>query len=150
MNLKLRPIESVDEARDLLPLLERGLRETSLGYLEDLVEGTAGRLLQRHFGRPETLFLVAESEGDVRAVAATAPYEDPLTAATAPMLVLLWVDPPIRHRGVARALVRETRRILAARGFDALLARVDHNDDALISMGERWGMVRTWEVMSSG
>jgi hypothetical protein len=29
----------------------------------------------------------------------------------------------------------------------ALSARAGHNDDALISMGERWGFVRQWEMM---
>ena len=30
-----------------------------------------------------------------------------------------------------------------------LWARAAHNDDALISMGERWGFVRAWELMSA-
>lgn len=153
MNLNLRPIESAEEARGLLPLFERGLSETSLPTSEEApaesVEGLAQGFLARCFDRPESLLLVAEADGEVRALAATAPFEDPLTGAATPMLVLLWVDPAIRHRGVARALVQETRRLLATRGFPTLLARADHNDDALISMGERWGLVRAWEVMSS-
>ena len=28
-------------------------------------------------------------------------------------------------------------------------AAFGHNDDALISMGERWGLVRTWELMAA-
>ena len=48
-----------------------------------------------------------------------------------------------------RALILELSRLLLRRGFEALLARAGHNDDALISMAERLGMVRTFEVMSS-
>ena len=83
------------------------------------------------------------------AFAASGPFRDPLTGVAEPMLVALYVVPEIRHRGVARALVLELRRLLAARGFSGLAARAAHNDDALISMGERWGLVRTWEFMSS-
>jgi hypothetical protein len=49
---------------------------------------------------------------------------------------------------VARALVHETARLLAARGAGTLAARAGHNDDALISMGERWGFVRSWELLA--
>jgi hypothetical protein len=37
--------------------------------------------------------------------------------------------------------------VLAERGMRVLAARAGHNDDALISMGERWGFVRAWELM---
>ena len=150
MNLKLRPIQDPEEARGLLPLLERGARETSSPYLhQDFSRAEAEGFLERCLGREETLLLVAESEGEVQALAVSAPFEDPLSGHSLPMLVVLFVDPALRHRGVARALVKELRRLLAQRGLDVLLARAEHNDDALISMGERWGLVRTWEVMSS-
>jgi GNAT superfamily N-acetyltransferase len=63
------------------------------------------------------------------------------------MVLVLYVEPDARHRGVARALVEEATRLLAARGLRRLAARAGHNDDALISMGERWGFVRQWELM---
>ena len=46
-------------------------------------------------------------------------------------------------------LVRSSYRAeqLAARGVRGISARVGHNDDALISMGERWGFVRHWELL---
>ena len=89
-----------------------------------------------------------ESQQTLAAIA-SGPFEDPLTFETTPMIVLLYVRPEIRHRGVARALILELSRRLTQRGFDALLARAGHNDDALISMAERLGMIRTFEVMSS-
>ena len=82
-------------------------------------------------------------------MAASAPFVDPLTGTMNPMLVMLWVDPSIRHRGVARALVGELKRRLARRGMTDLAARVGHTDDALTSMGERWGWVRSWSFLSA-
>jgi len=150
MNLKLRSIQELGEARDLLPLLERGARETSSSYLHhDFSRDEAAAFLERCFGRPETLILVAEAEGEAQALAVSAPFEDPLTGKCLPLVVVLFVDPSLRHRGLARALVKELRRLLVQRGCEVLLARAEHNDDALISMGERWGLVRAWEVMSS-
>ena len=75
------------------------------------------------------------------------PFEDPLTAERTPMVLALYVEPAVRHRGLARALVDEARAVLAERGFHRLAARAGHNDDALVSMGERWGYVRQWELM---
>jgi GNAT superfamily N-acetyltransferase len=63
------------------------------------------------------------------------------------MVLLLFVSPDVRHRGLARAMVDAVTRVLAARGHEKLAARAAHNDDALISMGERWGFVRQWEMM---
>jgi len=150
MNLKLRTIDDLEEARALLPLLERGASESSSSYLnEPFAAGDGARFLERCFGRAETLVLAAEADGKAQALAVTAPFEDPLTGATRPMVVVLYVDPDLRHRGVARALVKELRRLLARRGQEVLLARAGHNDDAVISMGERWGLVRAWELMST-
>ena len=36
---------------------------------------------------------------------------------------------------------------LAMRGIRKLGAICGHNDDALISMGERWGFTRRWEIL---
>ena len=43
--------------------------------------------------------------------------------------------------------MQEARRLLGQRGLRTLAARAGHNDDALISMGERWGFVRAWELL---
>ena len=140
-----------EEAETLLPLLEQALRETSLAWGEQPAPGLAERYLGRVFRRREAALVVAQEKEGGRAVAlaGSAPFEDPLSGAVRAMLVLLYVEPSIRQRGVARALVAELRRALAARGVEGLLARAGHNDDALISMGERWGFVRTWELMSA-
>ena len=151
MNLRLELIDDPDRAAELLPLLERGAKESSLAFLEEEVADGAGRLfLDRHFAAKESVLVVAESDDGPMGLAATAPFVDPLSGVALPMLTILWVDPSLRHRGVARGLVREVRRRLREKGHDVLSARAAHNDDALISMGERWGLVRAWELMSSG
>ena len=152
MNLRLRTIDDLEEARGLLPLLERAAEEGGASWRDrDLEPGTAARFLERSFERRETIVIAAEEVGDSNAMAviASGPFEDPLVLDTTPIIVLLYVQPEIRHRGVARALILELSRRLTQRGFDALLARAGHNDDALISMAERLGMVRTFEVMAS-
>jgi hypothetical protein len=44
-------------------------------------------------------------------------------------------------------LIQRALQILSDRGCPELAARVGHNDDALISMGERWGFTRLWEFI---
>jgi ribosomal protein S18 acetylase RimI-like enzyme len=150
MNVKLRRLQDLEEAMALEPLLDRAARESSAASSESApADGAMLRFLGRHLERPETLVLVAEAEGadDAAGVCVTGPLEDPLSGEVTPLVVALWVQPGLRHRGLARALVREVRRILAARELPGLAARVGHNDDALISMGERWGFTRRWEMM---
>ena len=153
MNLRLRSVESRREAEDVLPSLVRAVYETIRALREEAGEEEAERhargWIARAEGEPSALLLVGEDAQRPLAVAATAPFVDPLDGGVRPMLVVLWVDPSIRHRGVARALVAELRRILAARGFRVLTARAGTGDDALLSMGERWGLVRSWEFLSS-
>jgi GNAT superfamily N-acetyltransferase len=149
MNLKLRTIETRAEAQGLADLIGLGARETLRAVTEDAApDGVEGRYLET-FEEPESVLVVAQGDEGPVALAASAPFVDPLTAERRPMLVILYVDRAVRHHGVARALVRELRRRLGARGQGVLLARAAHNDDVVISMGERWGLVRTWELMSS-
>jgi len=151
MNLRLLSIDDAERARALLPLLERAAQETAATWREDpLPEGTVERFLERALAAPETLIVAAEDVelGEALAVVASAPFQDPLTGETRPMIILLYVTPDIRHHGVARALIGELQRRLGQRGHKELLARAGHNDDALISMGERLGLVRTIEIMS--
>ncbi len=151
VNLRMRVVDDAAEARALGPLLERAVQAAGIAAGERLGPDTARRIFQRAVGRREGCLLVAEEKTSGRpvALAASTPFEDPLSGDLAPMLVLLYVEPHLRQRGVARSLVLELRRSLASRGMNGLLARAGHNDDALISMGERWGFVRTWEIMSS-
>lgn len=150
MNLRLSTIGSRPEAAGVQALLEQAVREV-LGQPDLRPAEIAQRYLARLGGARAALLVVAEPREVARplALAASAPFEDPLTGAEQAMLVLLYTDPSIRQRGVARALVAELRRALAARGVRELWARAAHNDDALISMGERWGFVRAWELMSA-
>jgi GNAT superfamily N-acetyltransferase len=155
MNLRLRTITTREEAQGTLALLEQAVREVG-GAPGSAVEvkRTPSELARRYLerlGPREALLVVAEPREVARplALAASAPFEDPLTGDVRALLVLLYTDPSIRQRGVARALTAELRRALAARGVAELWARAAHNDDALISMGERWGFVRSWELMSA-
>ncbi len=152
MNLRLKSLETSAEAEELVDVLVTATHET-LNTLDDTTEREeaerAARAWLGRFGEPGARAIVGEDEGRTLALAATAPFTDPLTADVVPMLVVLWVDPTIRHRGVARALVAELRRLLGAQGFGVLAARASTNDDALLSMGERWGLVRSWEFLSS-
>lgn len=150
MNLRLRTIATRAEAEGTLALLEQAVREVDGGADAAQAGALARRYLER-LGPREALLVVAEPREVARplALAASAPCEDPLTGAVSAVIVLLYTDPSIRQRGVARALTQELRRALAARGVSELWARAAHNDDALISMGERWGFVRAWELMSA-
>ena len=154
MNLRLRTITTREEAQGTLALLEQAVREVlgAAGAADG--KRTPAELARRYlerFGPREAVLVVAEPREVARplALAASAPTEEPLTGDVRALLILLYTDPSIRQRGVARSLTGELRRALAARGVKELWARAAHNDDALISMGERWGFVRTWELMSA-
>jgi GNAT superfamily N-acetyltransferase len=151
MQVDLRTVFGADEARAHLELLSRAGLEAlkDLGIArapEDFIE----RFLGEHFDAPETLLLIAESTAGAADVGLllVGPHTDPLSAVRTPMVLILSVDSKLRHRGLATTLVREARRILKRRGFAQLAARCPHGDDALISMGERWGFVRSWEFLS--
>lgn len=150
MNLRLRTIVTRPEAEGVQALLEQAVRAV-MEEPDQRPEEVARRYLARLGASREALLVVAEPREVARplALAASAAFEDPLTGEVHALLVLLYTDPSIRQRGVARALTGELRRALAARGVRELWARAAHNDDALISMGERWGFVRAWELMSA-
>jgi ribosomal protein S18 acetylase RimI-like enzyme len=151
MNLRLRTISSRDEAQGVQALLEQAVRESGALLGERKPVDVARRYVEHVLGTREALLVVAEPREVARplALAASAPLAEPLTGEQHALLVLLYVDPSIRQRGVARSLVQELRRSLAARGIPELWARAATNDDALISMGERWGFARQWELMSA-
>jgi GNAT superfamily N-acetyltransferase len=150
MNAQLRRITTIDEALTLAPAMDAYAAQAMAEFLDGpLPEGVSRRFFERHFESAETVLLVAESargKTDL-GVCLTGPFEDPLIGSRAPMVLLLFVSPDVRHRGLAHAMVEEVSRWLEERGHRALAARAGHNDDALISMGERWGFVRQWEMM---
>lgn len=148
MKLNLRRVESLEAALVLTPTLDRYAAEFWREFSDQpWPAGASERFLRRFFAAPETALVVASdaSRGEPWGVCLTGPLEDPLRGESTPTVLVLHVDPALRRRGVAQELLEEVTRVLAERGLDRLAARVAHNDDALISMGERWGFVRAWE-----
>ena len=115
-----------------------------------LPAGAVEEFLRARFEEPETLLLVAEREGAEPGLCLTGAWQEPLSRLSYAAVLALHVDPSMRHRGIARALVARAVEVLLERGVERLGARVEHNDDARISMGERWGWTRAWEWMDSG
>lgn len=149
-NVVMRAIESLDEALELSPALDAYAAQAMAEFRDvPLPEGVTRRFFEKSFRAPETLIVVAESRRGAadQGVCLTGPFEDPLTGERWPVLLLLFVSPDRRHQGIGRALVQDVTQRLAARGLSRIAGRAAHNDDALISMGERWGFVRQWEWM---
>jgi ribosomal protein S18 acetylase RimI-like enzyme len=153
MKLALRTVTRLDEALALAPLLDASAAEFHAQCSDDpYPEGASERFLRAHLAHPASVLIVAEEQGAPPAsrawgVCVTGPFTDPLLGTLQPMVLVLHVDPALRHRGVARELVDQADSLLRSRGYPTLAARAGHNDDALISMGERWGFVRSWELM---
>lgn len=150
MQVQIRQIQLPDDACALAPRIDRCAAEAMAEYRDDpLPPGSGLRFCRGTFQAPESVLLVAESapgEADL-GLCLVGPFEDPLTGERTPMILVLWVEVAVRHRGLAKALVAEASDILRERGFTRLAARAAHNDDALISMGERSGFTRQWELM---
>ena len=150
MDVTLRLHPTLDDALDLAADLEIYVQECLRDLRDDPPpQGCGERLLRRALGSTEGVVLSAHlPEGGGRVgYCVTGPLVDPLAGDQLPMVLALWVEPEWRRRGLARALVSGVQQELRARGLTLLAARSGHNDDALISMGERWGFVRSWEVM---
>jgi GNAT superfamily N-acetyltransferase len=150
MEPRVRQITNPQEARALAPFLDARAAEFMAQFSDEpYPEGAAGRFLEARFDEPATVLLAAEAgqEGSFCGLCLIGGLVDPLLATSTPTVLVLHVESAWRHRGLAGVLVEEARRILAERGLTQLAARVGHNDDALISMGERWGFVRHWELM---
>lgn len=149
MDLSLERVDSLEQALELAPLIDRHAGETMEQYAATAIpENVGAAFLKRVFSAPETVVLVARQPGgNVVGAGISAPLVDPLLGTAMPVVAVLHVDPDLRHRGLARQLIDELTAVLAERGFTHLAGRVAHNDDALISMGERWGFTRQWELM---
>jgi len=150
MSLRLRTIDDLERALAHAAALDRHAEEFHAQFSDEpFPQGATQRFLEAHFGEPETLLLVAEDvASEERAgVCLIGAFEDPLLGARTPTVLILFVEPSWRHRGVARALIQRALEVLSDKGHPNLAARVGHNDDALISMGERWGFTRLWEFI---
>jgi ribosomal protein S18 acetylase RimI-like enzyme len=147
---RIRRIEDLHSALELSPALEAYASQATAEFRDGpLPEGTCRRFFAKKFSEAETVFVVAET-GAGRCdlgVCVSGPFEDPLTGSRGSMILILFVSPHARHQGLARKLVEEVTKVLLERGIQSVAARAAHNDDALISMGERWGFVRQWEMM---
>lgn len=150
MKLNLRRVERIEEALALATELDRHAAQFWAQFSDEpWPAGACERFLRQHFDARETV-LVAALDGSRAApwgVCLVGPLVDPLRGESLPTVLVLHVDPALRHRGVAHELIEEATKVLSARGVERLAARVGHNDDALISMGERWGFVRSWGLM---
>lgn len=112
-----------------------------VALLGRVVESTAGLLLTAHSSEGDDL------PGTRLGYCVVVPLKDPLTGMETPFIAALEVDRSYRHRGLARSMVDAVTAEMKRRGHPELAARAGHNDDALISMGERWGFVRAHDVM---
>lgn len=150
MQVQIRQIHLPDDACELAPLIDRCAAEAMAEYRDTpLPPGTGLRFCKESFRAPEAVLLVGESEPGLAdlGLCVIGPFADPLTGERVPMVLVLWVNPTVRRRGLAKAMVTEARDVLRERGFKSLAARAAHNDDALISMGERSGFTRQWDLM---
>jgi GNAT superfamily N-acetyltransferase len=149
MDIDLRSITTLEAAQ---PHLDQ-LNTAAQSHLDALgspapPEGFLSACLQRSLSTDQGLLVVAESTPGTANLGfcLIGPQEDPLSGLRVPMILILSVDHSARHRGLAGALIQESRRLLARRGLTALSARCAHGDDALVSMGERWGFIREIEL----
>lgn len=149
---QIRLVEEPAEQAALTPLMDRCAEAAMSEYRDEPLPPEVGaRFLARAGDAPQTVLLVAEGDalpsGEPAGLLVVGPLTDPLTGEVIPIICLLHVRPDQRHVGLARRLVDAARGVLQERGQPTLAARAGHNDDALISMGERWGFVRQWELM---
>jgi len=149
MPFRARVVRSLEEALKLAPALDRHAAEFMTQFSDEAYPaGASARFLRRRFGDSETVLVTAaEERGEPLGMCLVGPLEDPLLESRLPLVLVLYVDSAVRHRGLAGLLVEAASRELADRGIPRLAARAGHNDDALISMGERWGFTRLWELM---
>ena len=149
MDIQLRRLRKLEEAASMGPELDEYIAQATSDFRDNApAAGTGLKLLERALEAPEGLLLVAENHsGERLGYCIVGPMIDPVVGDCWPMVLALWVHPDYRHRGLGGSMIRRVSADLQAAGGYALAARAGHNDDALISMGERWGFVRHWELM---
>lgn len=149
MDIQLRRLRELEEAARLGPELDEYIAQATADFRDNAPPaGTGLKLLERSLDAPEGMVLVAETTaGERLGYCVVGPLIDPVVGDRWPMVLALWVHPEYRHRGLGGSLIKRVIADLQAAGGYALAARAGHNDDALISMGERWGFVRHWELM---
>ena len=152
-DLEQRIVTDRAEALALAPALDACTAEFMAQFSDEpYPAGAAQRFLEAHFEDPATVLIKAETEpggpqAPWAALCLTGPFVDPFLGTRVPMVLVLYVESAWRHRGLGHGLLDQAVEVLEGRGLGGLTARVGHNDDALISMGERWGFVRNFEWM---
>ncbi len=150
MKPALRLVTERGEAGALAPALDAYAAQALAEFRDTpLPEGVCRRFFDKHFDDSQSVLVIAESKRGAAnlGVCLTGPFEDPLTAERTPIVLILYVSPDMRHRGLGSALIQQALKELAGRGHAKLAGRAGQNDDALISMGERWGFVRVWDLL---
>lgn len=149
MDVRLHTVADLDEALGLVTFLDRCLAEMAEPVLDGReTAGLTAPYLERVFAEPETILVTAKAGGpEPIGACLIGPWEEPLLRRRTPFVHLLWVHPDHRHRGLASHLLDDALAELSQRGFSRLAGRAGQGDDALVSMGERWGFVRRWEWM---
>jgi len=145
MKLSLSSLASFDSLPGFGELLLAAIREADFWHTD--AEAALGQLRARTYGSDESYLIVAQGDGgQMHGFLVAVPHLDALSGERRPLLLFLWVEPKLRRHGIARALVSELRRLMGpGRG---LQARIPHGHDALLGMGERWGLVRQWEILA--
>jgi ribosomal protein S18 acetylase RimI-like enzyme len=144
-------IETLAEASELQAYLDKAATASLAGIEHAPVEsGATLRFFEEELSHAETGLWVARDGDAVLGLCLTGAWVAPISGERMAAVLALYVEPNHRHQGVAKSLVHAAQAVLRARGVSRLGARVEHNDDARISMGERWGWTRGWEWLDSG
>ncbi len=143
-------IETLADASELQAYLDKAATASLAGIEHAPVEsGATLRFFEEELSHAETGLWVARDGDTVLGLCLTGAWVAPISGERMAAVLALYVEPNHRHQGVAKSLVHAAQAVLRARGVSRLGARVEHNDDARISMGERWGWTRGWEWLAS-
>jgi len=110
------------------------------GQPGDLV--SASRFIRARFERDESVILVATEDKPILGFVQLYPTFCSVTAAPLFVLYDLFVDPPVRRRGVGRALVRAAREHAQAQGAVRLELATARGNAAAQALYESEGWVR--------
>lgn len=130
--------------------MEEGIREQYHSYYRDLEIKGPREFMQSSLGHPSTVLLIARDAKSEQfaGVMFVAARKDPFIGKEDPYIYLLYTVREFRRLGLAATLIDKGEEILRRRGQKSLSAPAGHNDDAIISLGERRGYLREIEFMS--
>ncbi len=146
-------IESIAEASELKAYLDKAATANLAGIEHTPVEpGATLRFFEEELSHAETGLWVARDGDAVLGLCLTGAWVAPISGERMAAVLALYVEPNHRHEGVAKALIGAAQSVLRGRGVSRLGVRVEHNDDARISMGEAGGVWRlgAWRIWDCG